>query len=115
MILKRWALNLGGLMLGTMLGLWVVQYMGTRLAVPPLAGACIVLFFVTLCMVFTYLFGNTMFPPTEAEIIRPEIPRQPWAWLRPKGEGKAGFPVNKSQVFIGRDVSCEIMLNNESV
>lgn len=115
MILKRWALNVSGLIFGTFIGLFTIQFMSTRMVIPTLASPFIVLFFVALCMLVSYLMGSTLFPPTEAETIRPEIPRKPWAWLRPKGENKAGFPLNKSQVIIGRDVICEVMINNESV
>jgi len=39
-----------------------------------------------------------------------------WAWLVPQGMGlKSGFPINKDIMTIGRDVSCEILLNNEQV
>ncbi|MFH0803039.1 MAG: FHA domain-containing protein [bacterium] len=39
-----------------------------------------------------------------------------WAWLVPQGMGlKSGFPLNKDIMTIGRDVSCEILLNNEQV
>jgi hypothetical protein len=39
-----------------------------------------------------------------------------WAWLVPQGMGlKSGFPINKDIMTIGRDVSCEILLNNDQV
>ncbi len=39
-----------------------------------------------------------------------------WAWLVPQGVGlKSGFPINKDILSIGRDVTCDIMLNNELV
>ncbi len=39
-----------------------------------------------------------------------------WAWLVPQGMGlKSGFPINKDIMTIGRDVSCDILLNNDLV
>lgn len=39
-----------------------------------------------------------------------------WAWLKPVGVAKRSpFPINKSQVIIGRDIKCDILLLNDSI
>ncbi|MBQ7529808.1 FHA domain-containing protein [bacterium] len=41
---------------------------------------------------------------------------QQWAWLKPAGiAARSPFPVNKTQVVIGRDINCDILLCNESI
>lgn len=62
------------------------------------------------------LLGPTLFPVSNAQYIRPEAPRQNWAWLRPRsGGGRSGFPLNRDRTVIGREVSCHVMLNDGSV
>ncbi len=39
-----------------------------------------------------------------------------WAWLKPAGLAlRSPHPVNKSQVVIGRDIKCDILLLNDSI
>jgi len=115
-ILKRWALHLMSVMLGCWLGLLLTNYLCSIMVVPALAQLMIVLLSFTFSFVGSYALGLRWFPPSEEERIRPEIPRQPWAWLRPRGEGlRSGFPLNKSHVVIGRDVNCDVMINHSSV
>ncbi|MBT9588121.1 FHA domain-containing protein [bacterium] len=116
MILKRWMLNLISVMLGCWIGLLLINYLLTKMVVPSLVQLLIVILSFTLSFVASYGLGLRWFPPSEDEMIRPEIPRQPWAWLRPRGEGlRSGFPLNKSHVVIGRDVRCDVMVNHHSV
>ncbi len=116
MILKRWAFNLLGVSFGCVLGLLIVNYLTTRMVVPTIAQLLIMALAVVTLFVFPYGLGLRWFPPSDEEVIRPEIPRQPWAWLRPRGEGlRSGFPLNKSHVVIGRDIRCDVMINDDSV
>lgn len=116
MILKRWALNLLASMLGIWVGVVLVNYLSVRMVVPGAASVLIVFLSLAVSVLISYGLGLQWFPPTEEEVIRPEIPRQPWAWLRPRGEGlKSGFPLNKSHTIIGRDVGCDVMVNHHSV
>ena len=116
MILKRWGFNLLGMLLASAAGIYGLQLLQDKLMLPALPGALILLTFVAGCLIITNYLGLQLFPPSDVEIVRPEIPRQPWAWLRPRGEGmKPGFPINKGQVFVGRDVACEVMVNHSSV
>ena len=62
------------------------------------------------------LLGPTLFPVSNAQYIRPEAPRQNWAWLRPRsGGGRSSYPLNRDRTVIGREVSCHVMLNDNSV
>lgn len=116
MILKRWALNLLAVSAGCVLGLILVHYLTQRMVVPTLAQLFILTLTSVTLFVFSYGLGLRWFPPTEEERIRPELPRQPWAWLRPRGEGlRSGFPLNKSHITIGRDIGCDVMINDASV
>lgn len=116
MILKRWALNFLAVVAGFWLGLGIVLYLQRQMVVPSSAVVLIVGLACTVAFVVSYGLGLSWFPPSSDELIRPEIPRQPWAWLRPRGEGlKSGFPLNKSHVVIGRDVGCDVMVNHDSV
>lgn len=39
-----------------------------------------------------------------------------WGWITPEEGGvKSGYPLSKDRVIIGRDVKCEIMVNDESI
>lgn len=116
MILKRWSMVLLLVMFGCGIGALLLNYFCIKMQIPDL----VQLFLMGLCfllsLVASYAFSLRLFPPTDEEFIRPEIPRQPWAWLRPRGEGlRSGFPLNKSHVIIGRDVSCDVMVNHHSV
>lgn len=116
MILKRWALNLVALTLGGVVGVLLVEFAGSSLAIPPTAAILVCLVFMALFFGLAYLAGPSLFPIDSADVIRPEIPRQNWAWLRPRGEGlRSAFPMNKEQVLIGREVKCDVMLNDASV
>lgn len=116
MILKRWALNLFGLTLGGVVGLGLVDFAGQRLAIPPFAAMLICVVFMALFSGLAYLAGPSLFPMDSADVIRPEIPRQTWAWLRPRGDTlRSGFPLNRDHVVIGREVQCDVMLNDPSV
>lgn len=116
MILKRWALNLVSMMMGCWTGFLLMHYFGQTVAIPPAAVILIMLLCSGVFLALSHVVGIAIFPPSEAEHIRPEIPRQPWAWLRPRGDmQKAGFPINRDQIVIGRDVKADVMLNNESV
>ncbi|MEW6277931.1 MAG: FHA domain-containing protein [Candidatus Eremiobacterota bacterium] len=117
-ILRRWVLNLAGLLMGAACGLWGYDYLRLRVEMPGAAGVFLVVLSMTVFGLITYAVGMWLFPSSVEEqiIIRPEVPRQPWAWLRPRGEGlKPGFGLHKDQVIIGRDVRCDLMINNESV
>lgn len=116
MILKRWALNFFAVIAGFWIGLFAVTQMQRHSPVPSSAIVLICTLTVGLAFLGSYALGLTLFPTSADELVRPEIPRQPWAWLRPRGEGlRSGFPLNKSHVVIGRDVTCDVMLNHESV
>lgn len=116
MILKRWALNFISMIMGCWFGFFAMHYLGQTMAIPPVAVILIMILSMGVFLSLSHVVGVQLFPPTEAEHIRPEIPRQPWAWLRPRGDAlKAGFPINRDQVVIGRDVKADVMLNNESV
>lgn len=115
MILKRWALNLFSLILSSCVGLIGLQYLSDRLQVPPIAGMIVLISFVAGCLLLSQYFAVSMFPVAKNNSRRPDVPRQPWAWLRLRGENKPGFPLNKGQVLVGRDVRCEVMLNHHSV
>lgn len=116
-ILRRWLLNVASFLLGGAAGLWCVQFLEQRVELPAAGGIFIVLLFMVVFTCIAYYVGQSLFPLTiEEQLIRPEIPRQPWAWLKPHGEGlKPAFPMNKDQIVIGREVKCDLMLNNESV
>jgi hypothetical protein len=115
-ILKRWALNLVSATLGLWIGLFLVNYLHGRMAVPGPAQMLIVLLTLSVAVVLSYGMGLRWFPPSEEELVRPQIQRQPWAWLRPRGEGmRSGFPLNKSNTVIGRDVRCDAMINHHSI
>jgi hypothetical protein len=115
-ILKRWALNLLSMGLGLWIGLVVVQYLSQRMSVPAPAQLLFVMLIATTCFLIGYGLGLEMFPRSPEEVIRPEVPKKLWAWLRPRGEGlRSGFPINKSNVIIGRDIGCDVLVNHHSV
>lgn len=116
MILKRWALMSVIVMVGCLTGVLGCNYICTKMPVPAPVQLLIVMLTFLGSLIVAYATGLKFFPPTEEETIRPEVPRQPWAWLRPRGEGlKSGYPLNKSHVVIGRDVNCDVMVNHHSV
>jgi hypothetical protein len=116
MILKRWALMSVIVMLGCLAGVIGCNYLCTKMPVPAPLQLLIVMLTFLASIIVAYALGLKFFPPTEEETIRPEVPRQPWAWLRPRGEGmKSGYPLNKSHVVLGRDVNCDVMVNHHSV
>lgn len=116
MILKRWTLMSVVVMLGCLGGVIGCNYLCTKMPVPAPLQLLIVMLTFLASIIVAYALGLKFFPPTEEETIRPEVPRQPWAWLRPRGEGmKSGYPLNKSHVVLGRDVNCDVMVNHHSV
>ncbi len=116
MILKRLVLNLATMLIGGISGLVIVQIASYSMVVPPVAAIIIALLGMGLGFIAGHLLGAIIFPIAPHTVIRPEIPRQTWAWLRPQGEGpRAGFPLNRDRIIIGREVSCDVMLNNNSV
>ncbi|MFN8606256.1 MAG: FHA domain-containing protein [Vulcanimicrobiota bacterium] len=116
MILKRWAFMSVMVMAGCLFGVLGCNYICNKMQVPTALQLLIVMMSFLSSMVIAYAAGLRLFPPTEEETIRPEVPRQPWAWLRPRGEGlRSGYPLNKSHVILGRDVKCDVMVNHHSV
>lgn len=117
MMLKRWALNCVAVLVGIVLGAMVVEYARDKMEIPPLAAAFLTLFFAALFYSIAHVAGPKLFPgPSVADLFRPDLPRRPWAWLKPAGVvPRSPFPLNKDQIFIGREVRCDVMLNNDSV
>lgn len=117
MMLKRWALNFAAVLVGIVLGTVVIEYMQGRMEIPPLASVFLTLFFASLFYSIAHVSGPKLFPgPSVADLFRPDLPRRPWAWLKPAGIApRSPFPLNKDQIFIGREVRCDVMLNNDSV
>lgn len=116
MILRRWGFILFATGFGASMAYLFLQLLGQRMLVPE--GPAIILFLMALILSFTlaHLVAPKMFPIDSSAVIRPEIPRQNWAWLRPrKGGGRTSFPLNRDYICIGREVHCEIMLNDGSV
>ena len=117
MMLKRWALNLLAVLVGFLIGTAVVDYASQRIDIPLLAAAFLILFFSALFYSIAHVSGPKLFPgPSVTDLFRADLPRRPWAWLKPAGIApRSPFPLNKDQVFIGREVRCDVMINNDSV
>lgn len=84
-----------------------------------MAFAVTVVLFTVAGHVFTVKFSEEPVLPEVSEV--PPIENKiladgNWGWLMPEeGRLKSGYPLKKERVIIGRDVKCDIMINDESV
>ncbi len=116
MILKRSALHLTAFLLGGAMGPLLVDFAGQNFRIPALAAILICIIFMALSTLLSVLIAPNVFPLETAEVIRPQPTPQNWAWLRPCGDSvRSGFPLNRDHLSIGRDVRCQVMLNDASV
>lgn len=117
MMLKRWGLNILSIVVGFVIGAAVVEYASRKMEIPLLAAVFLILFFAALFYSIAHVAGPKLFPgPSVSDLFRADLPRRPWAWLKPAGIApRSPFPLNKDQVFIGREVRCDVMINNDSV
>ena len=117
MMLKRWGLNVLAIVVGLIVGIAVVNYAYARTPLPPVAGFFLILFFATLFYAISYVAAPKLFPgPSVSEFFEADTARRAWAWLKPAGiVPRSPFPLNRDQVILGRDVRCDVMLNNDSI
>ncbi len=116
-MLKRWALNVLAILIGGMIGIVVVTYASQKMTLPPLPAVMLILFFAALFYAISHIAGARLFPgPTVSELVQVDLPRRPWAWLKPAGIApRSPFPLNKDQVILGREVRCDVMIANDSI
>ena len=117
MMLKRWGLNVLAILVGLVVGILTVTYASHRVQIPELAAGVVVFFFASLFYSIAHVAAPKLFPgPTVNELFQADLPRRPWAWLKPAGIApRSPFPLNKDQMILGREVRCDVMLANDSV
>jgi len=117
MMLKRWGLNVMAILIGGLVGIVTVTYASQKMALPPLPAILIILFFAALFYAISHIAGPKLFPgPTVNELVHADLPRRPWAWLKPAGIApRSPFPLNKDQMILGREVRCDVMIANDSI
>ncbi|MBQ7567178.1 FHA domain-containing protein [bacterium] len=119
MIFKRFLYTAAALFIGLALGILVAPTIITRSGWPHTFGniflislpcgllAAVIAHFIT---VHIYSDLNKI---SEAE--KQQMQRR-WAWLKPAGLAlRSPYPINKSQVIIGRDIKCDVLLLNDSI
>ncbi len=109
--------------LGCSLGFFLAKYLHDEHFAS--ANICIISFMIISSLFITaghFMAMKVEIPKHEEELaIEAQTENVPklngiWGWLTP-GEGplKSGYPLKKDRILIGRDVKCEIMINEDSV
>lgn len=114
--IKRGLFHFFMLCLGSLLGYLLLKFTGHYVIISQPLAALLMLLFMALSLGVSLLLAPRILPLSAEAAILPAVRKQNWAWLRPKGTtSKAGFPLNKDYLVIGREVQCAIMLNDNSV
>lgn len=114
--IKRGLFHLTMTAVGALTGYLLLSFTGRHVVVHPVLYGMLILLFMALSLGISILLVPRIFPLSPEAAVLPVTRKQNWAWLRPKGTGvRAGFPLNKDHVTIGREVKCAIMLNDASV
>ncbi len=79
---------------------------------------------IIILSLFVALFGTVIFYGVSHKLKKiadetsepdPSLQQQ-WAWLKPAGVvARSPYPINKEQIIIGRDISSDILLCNDSI
>ncbi len=114
--LKRFLFYLFMLFLGGGLALVVLEFVESKTVVPTAFPWMLQALCMAVSLGVGYLLVNRLIPLSEEATVLPTVRKQSWAWLRPKSEKlRSGFPLNRDHLVIGREVQCQIMLNDSSV
>jgi hypothetical protein len=116
MILKKILINCLFVALGCFLGVLVAQYLRDELRSPPFIQIIAIFFFLAIAIGIAQIVNLKIETPGVA-IPTPSIHHgTTWGWLVPRNDLKSsGYPLNKERISLGRDVKCDIMLNDESI
>lgn len=73
-------------------------------------------FIAVLGTVIFYGVGTKLKKLTDSTDGSEDSQSQQWAWLKPAGMAtRSPYPVNKEQIIIGRDITCDILICNDSI
>lgn len=116
MLARRFLINLVFVGLGCLAGWGTAQYFKREFEAAPVICIFIILFFLVISVASAQYIIARMARFAEKmplELIRHgEI----WGWLVPATESaKAGYPISKDRVTIGRDIKNDILLNHHSI
>lgn len=101
---------------GLLFGILAAQYAKEEFRASPVLCIITVFFFLAIFTGISQLvLLRLKTPEVTASIISP-LQSDTWGWLIPrKDPTKAGYPLNKDRMTIGRDVKNDILLNDPSV
>lgn len=116
MLIRKFLINLLFVLLGCLVGFLVARYLSRALQASPLMCIIVMFFFLTIFIIL----GQVLILKTSK--IGDEMPlsiithNEIYGWLLPrKAANKAGYPLNKDRITIGRDVKNDILLNHNSI
>jgi hypothetical protein len=116
MILRKILINCLFVTLGCFLGVLVAQCLRDEFRSPPSVQIIAIFFFLAIAIGIAQIVNLKIDTPG-VDIPTPSIHHgMTWGWLIPKNDIKSsGYPLNRERISLGRDVKCDILLNDESV
>lgn len=122
MIIKRLGIFFAVLITGIGIGIFAIDYFGKIYHLSTEYSNIIMLAYIITFILIALKVGKKI--PKEGEeeeeiIIPSEMTKtkgRSYAWLNPYGaEAKAGYPITKKMMIVGRDVNADILVNDLSV
>ncbi|MCD4786352.1 MAG: FHA domain-containing protein [Candidatus Eremiobacteraeota bacterium] len=122
MIIKRLGIFFAVLIIGIGVGIFAIDYFGKIFHLSTEYSNLVMLAYIIAFILIALKVGKNI--PKEGEIeedivIPSEMTKskgRSYAWLNPYGtEAKAGYPITKKMMIIGRDVNADILINDLSM
>lgn len=119
MIFKRLLYTAVAFFMGLALGILGSPVLIPRLALPNNIGSSFIIAFpcALIMAAAVYLLTGRLYSDiNQMNNAENQQMQRRWAWLKPAGLAlRSPFPINKSQVIIGRDIKCDVLLLNDSI
>ncbi|MCE1248406.1 MAG: FHA domain-containing protein [Firmicutes bacterium] len=121
MIVKRLGIFFFVLIVGIGAGIFVIDHIVKTYNLPSTVAALVILTYITFFIIISFILGRDI--PKETSENEVSIPSERkkgkgknYAWLNPYAtDSRAGYPITKQLMIIGRDVHADILVNDVSV
>lgn len=120
MVLKKLGVFIAVIVVGVVLGVMVIENVSVQLSLPTPLKLVLQVVYSLAFIVVAVILGKDI-PKEEVEKSEEEVktkkkPGKAYAWLVPaSGRIRAGFPITKKLMILGRDVHSDILINEPSV
>lgn len=122
MIFRRLVIFLLILVLGIVAGVFIINYAARQFSMPKGITDFILVAYVGIFLIISLVLGKDIPREPGDEDKDEDIPRRKpgmakeYAWFLPtSGKTRAGYPVTRKLMIIGRDVKVDILINDPSV